>query len=116
MAAELVSKKQVDANLMDRPSDFPNAEDVRRVSTAGRMDAVAGSIAAVDRPTPAPKSEQVMAFKFTYKCKHCGKEWSKVSTQDVQVPREYVEGEEEKTELDASREAEDAREQSRWRR
>lgn len=48
---------------------------------------------------------------MSYKCEHCGKEWTKISVEEKPVPRDYVIDEEEKTDQDASTEAEEAREE-----
>ncbi len=52
-----------------------------------------------------------IAYKLTYRCKDCGKEWTKLSTEEVDIPKSYVEDEEEKTEYDGEKEAEEAREE-----
>jgi hypothetical protein len=52
-----------------------------------------------------------VTYRFAYRCRECGKEWNKFKVRDVEVPREYVEDEEEKTDYDADGEDEDAREE-----
>jgi hypothetical protein len=42
----------------------------------------------------AIRPEAFIIHKLTYRCKHCGKEWSKLSTEEKPLPREYVENEE----------------------
>ena len=50
-------------------------------------------------------------YKETYRCKHCRKEWTKLSVEEVGIPKQYVEDEEEKTEYDAEQETKEAREE-----
>ena len=59
----------------------------------------------------ADHPEAFIAYKFLYKCRDCGKEWSKFQIREVGIPREYAEDEEEKADYDAGREDEDAREE-----
>ena len=35
--------------------------------------------------------EAVLTYNVTYKCDHCGKEWSKIETENVEIPEEYSE-------------------------
>jgi hypothetical protein len=58
----------------------------------------------------ASDPEAFITYKLGYRCKHCGKEWSRLSVKAVGLPENYVEDEEEKTEYDASKEEEEARE------
>ena len=59
----------------------------------------------------ADHPEAFVTYRFAYRCGECGKEWNKFKVREVEVPREYVEDEEEKTDYDADREEEDAREE-----
>ncbi len=52
--------------------------------------------------TISSNPEGYITYKLGYRCKHCGK-------QDV--PKSYVENEEEKTDYDADKEEEEAREE-----
>jgi len=55
--------------------------------------------------------ELFVTYKFLYKCKECAKEWTRFKVEDVEVPKEYVEDEDEKTEYDAEVEEEAGREE-----
>jgi len=66
---------------------------------------------AEERAAVAMRPEAFLTFRETYKCKHCGKEWAKLSVEEIPLPREYVEDEEEKTDYDAHVEEEEAREE-----
>lgn len=76
----------------------------------GRRGNLIPSAAAVG-PRIADHPEVLITYKVTYRCKHCGKEWTKLSVEEVGIPKEYVEDEEEKTEYDAEQEAKEAREE-----
>ncbi len=64
-----------------------------------------------ERAAVAMRPEAYIAYKSIFQCKHCGKEWAKISVEEIPIPREYVENEEEKTDADAEREEEEAREE-----
>lgn len=53
-------------------------------------------------PTPV---EFFTTYKIVYKCKHCGKEWSRTETEEREVERR-VAGPEQASEVDVEREAE----------
>ncbi|HEV2119113.1 MAG TPA: hypothetical protein VGS11_03245 [Candidatus Bathyarchaeia archaeon] len=59
----------------------------------------------------ADHPEAFVTYKFAYKCRDCGKEWTKLRLEEVGLPREFVEDEEEKSDYDADSEAEEAREE-----
>ncbi len=59
----------------------------------------------------ADHPEAFLAYKLTYRCKDCGKEWTKLSVDEVGIPKSYVEDEEENTEYDADKEAEESKEE-----
>lgn len=60
---------------------------------------------------PDAPSMDFITYSTTYKCKHCGKEWTKPTEREVDIPRAYVEAEQEKTEYDADRQEEQARQE-----
>ncbi len=92
--AELVSKEQIDSSEVTKQRD---------VFFGG------GRVVSIDRIADHP--EAYITYKLTYRCKHCGKEWSKLDVEEVGLSKEYVEDEEEKTEYDAEQEAKEAREE-----
>jgi hypothetical protein len=55
--------------------------------------------------------EAFITYKFTYRCRDCGKTWSKFKVEEVELPREYLESEEEKADYDGDAEEEEAREE-----
>ena len=62
----------------------------------------------------ADHPEAFVTHKFVYRCKDCGKEWSKYKVEEVDLPKEdaeYAVDEMGKTEEDADQEAEEAREE-----
>jgi hypothetical protein len=95
LAAELLSKDVVDTAeaLKEKDAFFKMGITIE---TGERV---------ADRP------EAFIAYRFVYRCRDCGKEWAKFRVREVGIPREYVEDEEEKTDYDAEREEEDAREE-----
>jgi len=109
--AELLSKEQVDSSEMARVSDFP----VRRalggqLSEGGLYFSSVFGPTADERAAVAMRPEAFLTYKEIYKCRHCGKEWAKLSVEEIPLPREYVENEEEKTDDDHDEE-EEAREE-----
>ncbi len=59
----------------------------------------------------ADRPDEFIAQRFAYRCKECGKEWTKFKVQEVGTNREDVEDDEEKTDFDSGKEDEDAREE-----
>ena len=39
----------------------------------------------------ADNPEAYLTYRVLYKCKHCSKEWSRLETQEVELPKEYIE-------------------------
>ncbi len=110
--AELLSKEQVDSSEVTRVSDFP-VEWARggQVSEGGLYFSSVFGPTEDERAAVAARPEAFITYKALYKCKHCGKEWTKLSVEEIPIPREYVEDEEEKTDYDAHVEEEEAREE-----
>jgi len=95
LAAELVSKTELDT-----------AEVLKEKDVFFRLGlAIDTGERVADRP------EAFITYKFTYRCRDCGKEWDKFKIREVEVPREFVEDEEERSDYEADRETEDAREE-----
>jgi hypothetical protein len=63
------------------------------------------------RHAVAMHPEAFITYSLNYRCKHCGKEWTKLSVEEKRIPREYLEDEREKTDYDAHVEEEEAREE-----
>jgi hypothetical protein len=64
-----------------------------------------------EKQAVAMRPEAFITYKSLYKCKHCGKEWTKLHVEEKPIPREYLEDKEEKTDYDAHLEEEEAREE-----
>jgi hypothetical protein len=115
LEAELLSKKQVDSAEATKVSDFPIEENsftgqiMEGGFTMNRGLLILGP-ADGQRQAVAMHPEAFITYKLSYKCKHCGKTWTKLEVENKPLPREYVEEEEEKTDFDAHIEEEDARE------
>lgn len=43
-----------------------------------------------DLTSPYSRGEDWVSSKLTYKCKHCGNVWTKISERAVELPRSYV--------------------------
>jgi hypothetical protein len=98
LAAELLSKEEVDTAEALRGKDvFFNMG--LSIETGARV---------ADHP------EDFFTYKFAYRCRDCGKEWSKFRVREVGLPTEYAEDEEEKTEYDAKKEEEGSDEPYGW--
>ena len=95
LAADLVSKTEVDTAEMLKEKDVFFRLGLA-IDTGERV---------ADHP------EAFITDKFTYRCRDCGKEWDKFKIREVEVAKEFVEDEEEKSDFDADREIEDAREE-----
>ena len=95
LAAELLSKEEVDT-----------AEAFKEKDAFFKMGI---SIETGEKIADHP--EAFVAYRFAYKCRDCGKEWNKFKIREVDVPREYVEDEEEKTDYDAEKDEDDGREE-----
>ncbi len=106
--AELVSKEQIDSREVTKQRDVFFEGSGRIPGTLTRAP-LTGPEVEIERIADHP--EAYITNKLTYRCKHCGKEWTKLSVEEVGIPKEYVEDEEEKTEYDAEQEAKEAREE-----
>lgn len=93
-----VSKEPVDSSTEDMLKEPP------------RM--ASGRYTPIVNPTPV---EFVTTYKIVYRCKHCGKEWSKTETEEREVDRKNA-GPEQASEADVAREAEEAREEQQAER
>ena len=113
--AELLSKEQVDSSEVANVGDFPLETRFAGGLTEGGLVVSRGSLVLGlsddEKEAVAMHPEAFMTYKALYKCKHCGKEWTKISVEEKPIPRAYVEAEEEKTDYDAHIEAERAREE-----
>jgi len=113
--AELLSKEQVDSSEVASVGDFPIERGIAGGLTEGGLLVSRGSLVLGlsddEKETVAMRPEAFITYKALYKCKHCGKEWTKLSVEEKPLPRAYVEAEEEKTDYDAHIEAERAREE-----
>jgi hypothetical protein len=110
--AELLSKEQVDSSERSRVSDFPVERALGgQLSEGGMYFSPMFGPTDDEKAAVAMRPEAFLTFKETYKCKHCGKEWTKLSVEEKRIPREYLEDEREKTDYDAHIEEEEAREE-----
>ena len=95
LGAELLSKEEIDTAQALKEKDAFFKMGIT-VETGERL---------ADHP------EAFVADRFAYRCRECGKEWTKFRVRDVGINREEVEDEEEKTGFDARKEEEDATEE-----
>jgi|SRR6267143_5816554 len=113
--AELLSKEQIDASEAASVGDFPIETNWAGGITEGGLLISRGSmvlpLSAEEREAVAVSPAAFITYKSLYKCKHCGKEWTKISVEAKKIPRAYVEDEGEKTDYDAHVEEEEAREE-----
>jgi hypothetical protein len=117
--AQLLSKTEIDSSEARKMSDFPvelspvegiTQGGLRPATGTGMMGLVIG-LDDSDRNAIAMHPEAFLTYRIAYRCKHCGKEWTRISVESKPLPREYVIDEEEKTDADARAEAEEAREE-----
>jgi hypothetical protein len=95
LSAELLSKEEIDT-----------AEALKEKDAFFKMGI---TIETGERLTDHP--EAFVTHRFAYKCRDCGKEWTKFGVREVGIPGEYVEDDEDKTDYDTGKEEEDAREE-----
>jgi hypothetical protein len=95
LAAELMSKTEVDTSEVLKEKDVFFKLGLA-IDTGERV---------ADHP------EAFITNRLTYRCRDCGKEWTRFRIREVELPKEFVEDEEEKTDYDVDREAENAREE-----
>jgi hypothetical protein len=112
----MLSKEQVDSSEVARVGDFPlEMSKLTGQLTEGGLSLGRGSLilglSDDEKETVAMRPEAFITYKALYKCKHCGKEWTKLSVEEKRIPREYLEDEREKTDYDAHVEEEEAREE-----
>jgi hypothetical protein len=118
LEARLLSKEEIDSAEAAKVVDFPlEMSPVRGITQGGLMPATTTGVMGLvigldesDRNAIASHPEAFLTYKMSYRCKHCGKEWTKISVETKSLPRDYVIDEEEKTDADAETEAEEARE------
>jgi len=119
LEARLLSKEEIDSSEATKVSDFPlEMSAVRGITEGGLAPVTAtgmmGLVMGLDeseRDAIALHPEAFRTYKMTYTCKHCGKQWTKISAETLPLPRNYVIDEEEKTDADAEAEAEEATEE-----
>lgn len=114
--AEALSKEQVDSNEVTKVSDFPSEKNplTGQINQGGfvmsRGSLVLG-LSEEEKNTVAMRPEAFITYKLSYRCRHCGKEWTKLQVEEKPIPRAYIEDEEEKTDYDAHVEEKEAREE-----
>jgi hypothetical protein len=102
LEAQLLSKEEIDSSEATKVSDFPLLAGSMRGMTQGGVTpyssaGVMGLVLGMDeseRNAIAMNPEAFITYKMTYRCKHCGKEWAKISVETKPLPREYVADEE----------------------
>jgi len=117
--AQLLSKEEIDSSEATKVGDFPlEMSPLGGVSEGGltpvRAGGIMGVVLGLDgsmKNSIALHPEAFITYRMTYRCKHCGKEWTKISAETILLPRDYVIDEEEKTDADADTEEEEAREE-----
>lgn len=87
---EQVSQEQVDSAISTSERIIPRS----RYAHSGPAD---------------PSSTDYVTYKTTYRCKHCGKEWTKIAEKKLEIPRNYIKAEEDESQV--AREEEEAKEE-----
>jgi MoaA/NifB/PqqE/SkfB family radical SAM enzyme len=98
LEARLLSKEEIDSGEATKVSDFPlEASPVRGITQGGLSPSTATGMAGLvlglddsDRSAIALHPEAFITYRMTYRCNHCGKEWTKISVETKPLPREYV--------------------------
>jgi hypothetical protein len=115
LEAELLSKEQVESTEVTNVGDFPMEKSsfTGRIMQGGYVmyqGRLTLGLSDDERQSVAMHPEAFISYKLSYKCKHCGKAWTKLEVEKKPLPRAYVEDGEEKTDYDAHIEEEEARE------
>jgi hypothetical protein len=76
LAAKEISKAQVDSDVVANEPALPRIAVRHKPLKEAPQVGVPGRIS--------------LLYKITYQCKHCGKEWTKLSEEDVEIPHEYL--------------------------
>jgi len=113
--AEVLSKEEVDSNEVTSVGEFPATTDFATGGTSqGGLLFARGlpvwGLSESERDAVAMRPEAFITYKVNYKCKHCGKQWTKLQAERIPLPRQYVEDEGEKTDYELHKEDEEARE------
>ncbi len=107
--AELLSKEQVDSSDVAKVGNFPQALTGGMRATGPSRNMLILGLSVDRRQAVGMRPEAFITYQLNYRCKHCGKEWTKISVEEKQIPREYLEEDREKTDYDAHVEEEEAR-------
>jgi hypothetical protein len=103
LEAQLLSKEEIDSSEATKVNDFPLEMSLTGRITQGGLAPMSATGAAgmtigldeSEKSAIAMKPEAFLTYKMTYRCKHCGKEWTKIAIEEKPLPREYVINEEE---------------------
>ena len=98
LGAELVSKQEIDTAEMLKEKDIFYKLGVP-VDTGEKI---------VENP------EMFATYKLGFKCRQCGKEWSKLTVEGVRAPKEYVENEDPESDYDDGSEEADGEEEDQF--
>jgi hypothetical protein len=114
--AKVLSREQVDSSEVTRVADFPLETNlatgqVVRGGFVMRQGSLFLGLSEDEKKAVAMRPEAFLTYRVSYRCNHCGKEWTKAQVEEKQLPREYALDDEEKTDLDAHVEQEEAREE-----
>jgi hypothetical protein len=113
--AKVLSKEQVDSSEVTKVADFPLETNLAsgQIMKGGfmmRQGSLFLGLSEDEKKAVAMRPEAFITYKVTFRCNHCGKEWIKAQVKEKQLPRVYVEDDEEKTDYDAHVEQKEARE------
>lgn len=86
LAAELVSKEQVDAHEVKTHSPSPPTAVDPQSPFRPRRTIPLNLIRPSDREATGP-TEEFVTYKLVFRCKNCGKEWSKMSQKEYDIPQ-----------------------------
>ena len=78
-AAEQISKDEVDSNISRNPLA---PEEAARIATRYTRY--------YDPGLGHTRYQDVITYQKHYRCKHCGKEWTKMSEKVLKVPGRYI--------------------------
>ncbi len=109
LAAEQLSREEIDSNEVTTQIDnIPQGTMPGGLGSAGLGIGIGPNVE-FERFKDEP--DAYITYKVTFRCKDCGKEWTKLEVEHVKIPLQYVEDEAEKTDYDADVEEEEAREE-----
>ena len=96
-AAEQLSKEEIDSSELTKQTDVFFQSPMGGLG-GGLAPRAGAPMDPIEIQRIADHPEAFLSYRVTYRCKHCGKDWSRLQVQEVEIPKEYIESEQEEGE------------------